>query len=1203
MSTVGGLLGDDLRSSKKKSMVMFGGEESFRRASSGGKHGLTPPREPESRVAFEGGHTPREALLGDDLRPSKKNSMVMFGGAESSRRVSATSASGDKHRLSSPPEPGSSPKEAFLGDNLQSSKRNSTELFGGAEPTRRASGMSARRSSASVRDVRSKSGSLEGEKSAKRRSLEGPRRSQISDRQRIVGRPVTMPKKFSRRMSDGAEKSMIDTGGPTPPTPPSVNVVPDGLTSALKDSPSLKGIRLLGRIAKLTRKAKSRTETKNLPHLDKAQVAIVGGMDNIETPAEFFHVLRGMSMPREFVKILQENEQSSEAFAGAFSGHVGHVVVVKEGSIVVHPNGKPPVTMRPGDLFGEEAFGKNPTAGEKVTIPKYAQFWKMKREVFAMLLPLCPAAVQQFEKALAVKQEDVRALRSLASFANFSDRGIDLVRRVARRRILADDHALSMDRWVYVIESGAVVVSKYGEAEPDSAKLGIVSAGKAIGQWNFLGATESAHEVRVNGFASVIEIEYQRLIEELGSLPDSDPSKRALDETLERLTNSCAESLTSVGTFRYAPQPFLTTLASPLVAFCMMPGDVIRVADSDGDRPHVFLVIEGQLEFWHESRSLARVSSDIVNVAPALRLKSYYPTAMSVVERAVVVKVSSGTLEKALRTNPEQMTKIEPAILREMSYEPDWMYEMGLEALCSVQALKLLSKETMACLVRGMAVSFIAPGQPIQNQGEVPDALHLHLAGETVVHVDGEVTTAGGTGETVLRRDGLNTLFGVAVPCKASVLAQTTCHCITLRREAVISLLDSDENQTDKKKFEAACLGYILNAGIEVLEAALGSIPFLAGAEQGFLRALAQGVTGRYVDADEIVMTEGEEGNSMYFLHMGYAVARVEGVQVGEVQEGSVMGELNVLGMTKTRGATVVCLVDSILWEITRTGFARATELYPKERARFEKVANERLENSNRIMQIASGGAADEKAQIGLLVSSPPGSPGVARTNVRANTFASPPGSPRVARTNVRANTNLRRTNTQVQRHEFRANTTSSKSPQADRTSPGPPSPRSPQVNIFKPAISSSSDTEGESLDPGLSFGEGSFDNSWAPLQTRIRRVVPRKHRPLVSVFTQQDLLSSLGLAVVPPPPSSSPPTLRHFAASWSQFRSVDPFASASSAQHSASRATQGASLAAQIAILRGKKRTPQTPEAEGPQGFAAPPSSICCHRGVGMYT
>ena len=136
--------------------------------------------------------------------------------------------------------------------------------------------------------------------------------------------------------------------------------------------------------------------------------------------------------------------------------------------------------MRPGDLFGEEAFGKNPTAGEKVTIPKYAQFWKMKREVFAMLLPLCPAAVQQFEKALAVKQEDVRALRSLASFANFSDRGIDLVRRVARRRILADDHALSMDRWVYVIESGAVVVSKYGEAEPDSAKLGIVSAGKAF---------------------------------------------------------------------------------------------------------------------------------------------------------------------------------------------------------------------------------------------------------------------------------------------------------------------------------------------------------------------------------------------------------------------------------------------------------------------------------------------------------------------------------------------------------------------------------------------------------------------------------------------------------------------------------------------------------------------------------------------------
>ena len=113
----------------------------------------------------------------------------------------------------------------------------------------------------------------------------------------------------------------------------------------------------------------------------------------------------------------------------------------------------------------------------------------------------------------------------------------------------------------------------------------------------------------------------------------------------------------------------------------------------------------------------------------------------------------------------------------------------------------------------------------------------------------------------------------------------------------------------------------------------LGHTPLFAGMKRRVLYRLANKLFEKHYEAGEIIISEGEPGDSLYMLSAGRVKAfkrNASGRQafLGEMSEGAFFGEISVL-TGKPRSATVVAASACELLELDRGTLTEITTSHP----------------------------------------------------------------------------------------------------------------------------------------------------------------------------------------------------------------------------------------------------------------------------------
>lgn len=135
--------------------------------------------------------------------------------------------------------------------------------------------------------------------------------------------------------------------------------------------------------------------------------------------------------------------------------------------------------------------------------------------------------------------------------------------------------------------------------------------------------------------------------------------------------------------------------------------------------------------------------------------------------------------------------------------------------------------------------------------------------------------------------------------------------------------------------------------------------PFFADCDAAFLTRLIKDLSVELFTTNEMIMKKGEHADKMYYLMMGEVeILLGNNVRVAKLQEGTVFGEMamfNHLGNGfSRRSATIRALNFCDTRVINKDRFHAILKQHPKERERFEKIAQERktkLEKSKDILR------------------------------------------------------------------------------------------------------------------------------------------------------------------------------------------------------------------------------------------------------------
>lgn len=139
--------------------------------------------------------------------------------------------------------------------------------------------------------------------------------------------------------------------------------------------------------------------------------------------------------------------------------------------------------------------------------------------------------------------------------------------------------------------------------------------------------------------------------------------------------------------------------------------------------------------------------------------------------------------------------------------------------------------------------------------------------------------------------------------------------------------------------------GY-LGGRLEGLQDAFKAVPFFLNSHPRFVELIAQNVDDRLYWPGEVVCRQGEEGNCMYVLVRGEMRVEMTGHEVARLGNGSVLGEVAVLGLVKARSATVTVLSVSWVQILYRQVLDLALKKFPLEAEKLLALGSSRMQKS-----------------------------------------------------------------------------------------------------------------------------------------------------------------------------------------------------------------------------------------------------------------
>ncbi|KAJ3025841.1 UNVERIFIED_CONTAM: hypothetical protein HDU68_006592 [Siphonaria sp. JEL0065] len=266
-----------------------------------------------------------------------------------------------------------------------------------------------------------------------------------------------------------------------------------------------------------------------------------------------------------------------------------------------------------------------------------------------------------------------------------------------------------------------------------------------------------------------------------------------------------------------------------------------------------------------------------------------------------------------------------------------------------------------------IATSFVTcyfvTGDILFTQGQPGQEMYFILSGKVNVLVHGKrvATLKEGAffGEIALIAN---------IPRTATVQAATSCMLYRLTRTSFTSILEEFEDvkrtvdviyreRMEKIKFEEEARKLMIAKDL------VDNVPFLNrcendGRDQEFLLKIAGSLSPIYLVAGDVVFTQGEMGNEMYFIKNGTIDIIVEGDVVSSLSEGSFFGEVALIANIP-RTATAKSRVTSIIYRLTRESFKTILQEFEDMKQRMDEVYQERMsrvrkEEQHRLSRVPS---------------------------------------------------------------------------------------------------------------------------------------------------------------------------------------------------------------------------------------------------------
>ncbi|KAJ3244450.1 hypothetical protein HDU78_010994 [Chytriomyces hyalinus] len=122
-------------------------------------------------------------------------------------------------------------------------------------------------------------------------------------------------------------------------------------------------------------------------------------------------------------------------------------------------------------------------------------------------------------------------------------------------------------------------------------------------------------------------------------------------------------------------------------------------------------------------------------------------------------------------------------------------------------------------------------------------------------------------------------------------------------------------------------------------------VPFLQryeadGRDEIFYHRIASVLHARYFIPGDFIIKQGDSGNEMYFILSGKVNVFVNGTKVVSLYDGAYIGEVSLI-TRHLRTATVMAVLPSVLYKLTRHDFQAVIDEFPDMKSRIDKLARD----------------------------------------------------------------------------------------------------------------------------------------------------------------------------------------------------------------------------------------------------------------------
>lgn len=119
---------------------------------------------------------------------------------------------------------------------------------------------------------------------------------------------------------------------------------------------------------------------------------------------------------------------------------------------------------------------------------------------------------------------------------------------------------------------------------------------------------------------------------------------------------------------------------------------------------------------------------------------------------------------------------------------------------------------------------------------------------------------------------------------------------------------------------------------------------FFQDCKPEFAKSIAEEMQDRLFTRGQVIMKEGEDGDSLFLLHQGSASVELAGEKVATLKSGDIVGELVVLGLANKRTCTVTASETCFVQELSRSSLMPILKRFPAERQILRQLAAQRME-------------------------------------------------------------------------------------------------------------------------------------------------------------------------------------------------------------------------------------------------------------------